>query len=128
MIFFQSLSSFCLPLQGSSHSGLPPLYPIVNWNYYPIYFGSAICDKLVHPCNNMRHLPAPCTVVLDISHKGRYDLLQFNPNAMELEGRIPADRRAVDGMPGIAMHYNGHKIPGKTSPRLYVLCTFVCCS
>ncbi len=28
-------------------------------------------------------------------------------------------------MPGIATHHNGHKIPGKTSPRVYVLCAFV---
>ncbi|KAK0432018.1 hypothetical protein EV421DRAFT_1851156 [Armillaria borealis] len=131
-------SGFRLPLQGSSHPDLPPLYlagqPIVNRDDYPIYFGSAICDKSVHPCKieyNMRHLPAPCTVVLDntvISHEGRYDLLQFNPNTMELvrtsEGRIPAGRRPIkggyeeDGMPlyhGIATH---HKIPGETSPRL----------
>ncbi|SJL14351.1 uncharacterized protein ARMOST_17807 [Armillaria ostoyae] len=134
-------SGFRLPLQGSSHSDLPPLYlagqPIVNWPEYFIYFGSAICDKSVHPCKieyNMRHLPSPCTVVLDntvISHKGRYDLLQFNPDTMELvcvsEGRIPAGRRPIkggyeeDGMPlyhGVGTHHNGHKIPGETSPRL----------
>ncbi len=44
---------------------------------------------------------------------------------MELEGRIPAGRREVDGMPGIATRHNGHKIPGETSPRLYVLYAFI---
>ncbi|KAK0219057.1 hypothetical protein IW262DRAFT_1076236 [Armillaria fumosa] len=136
-------SGFRLPLQGSSHAGLPPLYlagqPILNRNDYPMYFGSAILDKSVHPCKieyNMQQLPSPCTVVLDntvISHKGRYDLLQFNPDTMELvrtsEGHIPAGRRPVkggyeeDGMPlyhGIAVYpRDGHRIPGKTSPRLH---------
>ncbi|KAK0439025.1 uncharacterized protein EV420DRAFT_1584858 [Desarmillaria tabescens] len=63
---------------------------------------------------------------------GRYDLLQFNLDTMELvrasEGHIPTGRRLVkggyeeDGMPlyhGIAMHPNSkHRVPGKTSPRL----------
>ncbi len=143
-------SGFRIPLQGSSHSGLPPLYlagqPIVNWEDHPIYFGSAILDKSVYPCKieyNRPDIPAPCSVVVDdavISHEGRYDLLQFNPDTMELvrasEGRIPAGRRPVkggyeeDGMPlyhGIAIYPNDrHRIPGKTSPRLYVLCTIVC--
>ncbi|KAK0485425.1 hypothetical protein EDD18DRAFT_1083300, partial [Armillaria luteobubalina] len=85
------------------------------------YFGSAIFDKSVHPRkieHNMLHLSSSCTVVFDntvISHKGRHDLLQFNPDTMELvctsEGRIPVGKRPVkgvyeeDGMPyhGIAL-------------------------
>ncbi|KAK0480423.1 hypothetical protein EDD18DRAFT_1085981 [Armillaria luteobubalina] len=136
-------TGFRLPLQGPSHSALPPLHlagqPILNRNDYPMYFGSAILHKSVHPCKieyNMRHLPSPCTVVLDntvICHQGRYDLLQFNPDTMETvhtsEGRIPAGRRPVkggyeeDGMPlyhGIAVHPGDRdRIPGKTSPRLH---------
>ncbi|KAK0438879.1 uncharacterized protein EV420DRAFT_1585085 [Desarmillaria tabescens] len=134
-------AGFRIPLQGTSHSGLPPEYlagqPIVNWATTPIYFGSAIFDKSVHPCKieyNRPNLPAPCSVAVDnaiIFHEGRYDLLQFNPDTMEFvrasEGRIPAGRRPVkggyeeDGMPlyhGIAMHPNKHRVPGKTSPRL----------
>ncbi|KAK0502583.1 hypothetical protein EDD18DRAFT_1065412 [Armillaria luteobubalina] len=144
-------SGFRLPFHGPSHSDLPPLSlvgePISNSPEYFICFGSAICDKSVHPVKieyNKRHLPSPCTVVLDstvICHKGRYDLLQFHPDTMEFvrasEGRIPAGRRPVkggyeeDGTPlyhGIATHHNGHKIPGETSPRLCVLCAFACCS
>ncbi|KAK0474366.1 hypothetical protein IW261DRAFT_552796 [Armillaria novae-zelandiae] len=94
------------------HGNLLESPPIMNGDS-PIYFGSAIFDKSVHPGKvEPKCEGSPCSVVLDgdiIYHSGRYDLLPFDPDTMDLvctsEGRIPAGRRPVkggyeaDGMP-----------------------------
>ncbi|KAK0485416.1 hypothetical protein EDD18DRAFT_1196247 [Armillaria luteobubalina] len=134
-------SGFRVPLNGTC--AWPPWEltgepPIMNGDW-PIYFGSAIFDKSVHPGKvEPKCQSPPCSVVLDgdiLYHSGRYDLLPFDPDTMELvctsEGRIPAGRRPVkggyeaDGMPlyhGIVTHQDHdtkHRIPGETSPHLH---------
>ncbi|KAK0216592.1 hypothetical protein EDD85DRAFT_962375 [Armillaria nabsnona] len=113
----QPLSSgFRFPLDGSSPFppqdllGPPPCH---DWGNKPVYIGSAI---------RLRGR--------EIHFKGRFDLLPFNPEMMEIvrtsEGRIPDGRRPIkggyeeDGLPlhhGVA-EYKGYRVPGKTSPHL----------
>ncbi|KAK0432016.1 hypothetical protein EV421DRAFT_1851145 [Armillaria borealis] len=133
-------SGFRVPLNGTC--AWPPLEltgePAIMIGDWPIYFGSAIFDKSVHPGKvEPKCQDPPCSVVLDgdiIYHPGRYDLLPFDPDTMELvctsEGRIPDGRRPVkggyeeDGMPlyhGIVTHLdknNKVRIPGEANPRL----------
>ncbi|EIW83863.1 hypothetical protein CONPUDRAFT_39948, partial [Coniophora puteana RWD-64-598 SS2] len=73
----------------------------------PVYFGSAILDDgSVHPCKIAPHLGAQyaCRVPYagrEIAHMGRYDLLPYDANAMELvrtsHGRVPPGCRPVEG-------------------------------
>ncbi|PBK98331.1 ankyrin [Armillaria gallica] len=136
-------SGFRFPLHGSSSLPLKNLAgspPCINWKNDPIYFGSAIIGKSVHPCKiepNRHELPAPCSVVFNetvvfITDSERYDMLPFNPDTMDLvctsEGSIPAGRRPIkggyeeDGMPlyhGMAVHHDGRRVPGMTSPSLH---------
>ena len=70
----------------------------------PVYIGSALFDRSVHPCKISPYLPTPCSVVYgggEIVHQGRYDLLPFDPNTMEFvhtsDGHIPAGRHPVEG-------------------------------
>ena len=70
----------------------------------PVYIGSALFDKSVHPCKIGPHLKPPCSVAYgggEIAHHGRYDLLPFDPNTMEFvptsDGKIPSGRRPVEG-------------------------------
>ncbi|PBK80650.1 hypothetical protein ARMGADRAFT_1020789 [Armillaria gallica] len=132
-----SSSGFRIPLHSSSTTfppqdltGPPPCYDIDG---SPMYFGSAIFDKSVHPCKIGPYLRDPCSVPLggrEVTHNGRYDLLPFDPDTMEFVttsyGFIPSGRRPVeggyeeDGMPlyhSVAM-FNNIRIPGKTSLRL----------
>lgn len=133
-------SGFRIPLHGTC--AWPPQEltrePVITNGGWPIYFGSAIFDKSVHPGKVEPRYQGPhCSVVVDgeiIYHPGRYDLLPFDPNTMELvctsEGCIPAGKRPVkggyeaDGMPlyhGIVTHHdhdNKYRIPGETSPHL----------
>ncbi len=135
-----SSSGFRIPLHSSSTTfppqdltGPPPCH---DTDGAPIYIGSAIFNKSVHPCKIRPHPPVICSVPFggrEIAHEGRYDLLPFDPDTMEFVrtsyGSIPDGRRPVeggyeeDGTPlyhGVAM-FNGIRIPGKTSFRLYVL-------
>ncbi|KAK0485385.1 hypothetical protein EDD18DRAFT_1083297 [Armillaria luteobubalina] len=132
-----SNSGFRIPLRSSSATfptqdltGLPPCHDI---NGAPIYIGSAIFRKSVHPCKIGPHLPVPCSVPFggrEKVHTSRYDLLPFNPDTMTFvrtsHGRLPAGKRLVkggyeeDGTPlyhGMAMH-EGIRVPGKISHRL----------
>ncbi|SJL06972.1 uncharacterized protein ARMOST_10314 [Armillaria ostoyae] len=127
-------SGFRFPLDGSSPFPPQDLLgppPCRDWDNKPVYIGSAIFNKSVHPCKVAPHLP--CSVAFrgrEVHSKGRFDLLPFNPETMELvrtsEGRIPDGRRPIkdsyeeDGMPlyhGVAQ-YKGYRVPGKTSPHL----------
>ncbi|KAK0472441.1 hypothetical protein IW261DRAFT_1570795 [Armillaria novae-zelandiae] len=132
-----SNSGFRIPLHSSSAAfpmqdltGPPPCH---DTNGAPIYIGSAIFRKSVHPCKIGPHLPVPCSVPFGgrkRAHKGRCDLLPFNPDTMEFvrtsHGCLPEGRKLIkggyeeDGTPlfhGVAMH-KGIRIPGKTSPYL----------
>ncbi|PBK98341.1 hypothetical protein ARMGADRAFT_1130358 [Armillaria gallica] len=129
-------SGFRIPLGSPSPSfptedltGLPPCH---DTNGDPIYIGSAIFGKSIHPCKIEPHLAVPCSVPFsgrNIAHMGHYDLLPFNPNTMEFvlmsQGCFPAGRKLVkggydqDGTPlyhGVAM-LNGIRIPGSISHR-----------
>ncbi|SJL14313.1 uncharacterized protein ARMOST_17769 [Armillaria ostoyae] len=135
-----SNSGFRIPLDSSTTFpaedliGPPPCY---DTNGAPIYVGSAIFRKSVHPCKIEPHLRVPCSVPYlsgKIAHTGRYDLLPFNPDTMEFvrtsRGRFPAGRKLVrggydeDGSPlyhGVTV-YNGIKIPGKALTHPWAGC------
>ncbi len=130
-----SNSGFRIPLDSSTTfpaedlMGPPPCH---DTDGYPIYIGSAIFKSCVLPCKIVPHLPVPCLVPFRyhvIAHTGRYDLLHFNPDAMEFVRlsyeEIPYDRRPVkgghdqDGTPlyhGVAV-VNGMRIPATISRR-----------
>lgn len=104
----------------------------------PLYFGSAILPNSVQPCK-IAASHDTCYISQDgkeVAHQGRYDLLVFDYNAMELvktsHGYIPSGRRPVEGGYGedggklyhaVAV-VQGARVPGKTGTHLYVLsCT-----
>ncbi|VDC03641.1 unnamed protein product [Peniophora sp. CBMAI 1063] len=99
----------------------------------PIFVGSALMGKSVHPCKISPMLNPPCRVPWgggELEHKGRYDLLPFDPATMEWvrtgQGRIPPGRRPVEGgyeedghkLYHAAANMNGVVVPGKTAERL----------
>lgn len=101
----------------------------------PVYLGSALFDKSVHPCKIAPHLNPPCAVAYagaELNHHGRYDLLPFDPTTMEFvhasHGRIPHGRRPVEGgyeENGTKLYHavgvvSGIRVPGKTGEHLYV--------
>lgn len=99
----------------------------------PIFMGSALMDRSVHPCKIAPALTPACRVPYggqEMEHHGRYDLLPFDPNTMEWvhtsQGRIPQGRRPVEGgyeESGPKLYHalgviNGVKVPGKTGEHL----------
>lgn len=136
-------SGYRIPLHASSPfpeahlAGVPPCHDVDG---SPVYFGSALFDKSVHPCKVAPRLPCPCSVAYggtEVSHNGRFDLLPFDPSTMELvrtsDGHIPQGRRPVEGgyeeggnalYHGIAVRIKDGKevrVPGKVGTHLYVL-------
>ncbi|KAK0193786.1 hypothetical protein F5146DRAFT_1134581 [Armillaria mellea] len=129
-------SGFRIPLHSSStfpQGGLAGPPPCHDLDGSPVYIGSAIFDKSVHPCKIGPHLHVPCSVAYgggEMGHKGRYDLLPFVPDTMEFvrtsQGRVPAGRRPVEGgyeEDGTPLYHavgsvNGIKVPGKTGAHL----------
>jgi len=130
-------SGYRLPLSTSSqfptpqHLGQAPCYDLDGTS--PVYLGSALFEKSVHPCKIGPHLNPPCSVPYggqEFGHHGRYDLLPFTPETMEFvrtsEGRIPAGRRPVEGgyeENGEKLYHavglvNGVRVPGKTGSHL----------
>ncbi|CCM00097.1 uncharacterized protein FIBRA_02124 [Fibroporia radiculosa] len=104
----------------------------------PIFIGSAIFQNSVHPCKIGPHLSPPCRVPYgggEHEHRGRYDLLPFDPVTMEWVhtsgGRIPPGRRAVQGgyeENGTRLYHalaniGGIRVPGKTGEHLVVAAT-----
>ncbi|KAG7451141.1 uncharacterized protein BT62DRAFT_960763 [Guyanagaster necrorhizus] len=129
-------SGFRIPLHSSSafpqqdHAGPPPCHDLDG---SPVYIGSAIFDKSVHPCKIGPHLHVPCSVAYggsEVGHKGRYDLLPFTPDTMEFvrtsQGHVPAGRRPIEGgyeEDGSPLYHavaivNGIRVPGKTGAHL----------
>ncbi|KAK2467365.1 hypothetical protein APHAL10511_000600 [Amanita phalloides] len=100
-----------------------------------VYFGSALFERSIFPCKiRVRHGARPEPIVSygghEHPHPGRYDLLPFAPDQMELvptsRGRIPHGRRPVDGgyeEGGRKLYHaigivNGVRVPGKTGEHL----------
>lgn len=133
-------SGYRLPLSTTSqfpapqHVGQPPCFDLDGRS--PVYLGSALFEKSVHPCKIAPHLNPPCSVPYgggEHSHHGRYDLLPFTPQTMEFvrtsHGRIPDGRRPVEGgyeENGAKLYHavglvKGTRVPGKTGSHLYVV-------
>ncbi|KAF8896367.1 hypothetical protein BD779DRAFT_1433925 [Infundibulicybe gibba] len=112
-------------------TGPPPCYDADGVS--PVFFGSALFENSVHPCKIGPHLNPPVAVPYggtEHYHHGRYDLLPFVPDQMELvhtsHGRIPPGRRPVEGGyedHGAKLYHaigtiNGVRVPGKTGEHL----------
>lgn len=99
----------------------------------PVYVGSAIFERAVHPCKIVPSFNPPPRVPYggrEHEHAGRYDLLPFDPATMEwvptAHGQIPHGRRPVEGgyeENGEKLYHvlgtiNGVRVPGKTGAHL----------
>jgi len=119
------------PFPASTRSGLAPCTDLDP--HQPVFIGSAILDRSVHPCKVAPHLHNPCRVPYggtELEHTGRYDLLPFDPNTMEFihasHGRIPSGRRPIEGgyeESGTKLYHaigiiDGVRVPGKTGEHL----------
>lgn len=130
-------SGIRIPLQLNSafpdltYTKAPPCYDADGVS--PVFIGSAIFQRSVHPCKIAPHLPFPCRVphgFAEVEHKGRYDLLPFDPETMEWVrtslGRIPHNRDPVAGgyeENGQNLYHamgrvDGIWVPGKTGEHL----------
>ncbi|KIL67559.1 hypothetical protein M378DRAFT_32008, partial [Amanita muscaria Koide BX008] len=120
-------SSFFPP---PSDLGTPPCFDL---DRSPLYFGSVLFPRSVHPCKVGAHLDPHAQVAYggrEQGHSGRYDLLPFSPQTMELvrtsRGQIPPGRRPVEGgyeENGTKLYHavaivQGVKVPGKTGLHL----------
>ncbi|KAI0367790.1 hypothetical protein BV20DRAFT_1037508 [Pilatotrama ljubarskyi] len=99
----------------------------------PVYLGSALFGNSVHPCKIVPSFNPPARVAYggqELEHRGRYDLLPFDPNTMEWvptsHGQIPHGRRPIEGgyeeNGGKLYHalatIHGVSVPGKTGTHL----------
>ncbi|KAF8149997.1 hypothetical protein B0H34DRAFT_802121 [Crassisporium funariophilum] len=99
----------------------------------PVFIGSALFEKSVHPCKIGPHLQPFASVPYagaEYGHNGRFDLLPFRPDQMEFVhtsyGRIPPGRTPIEGgyeENGAKLYHavglvNGIRIPGKTGEHL----------
>ena len=130
-------SGFRVPLTvsqafpGVAESGQPVAYDLDGRS--PIFMGSALLEKSVHPCKIAPALQPVARVPYggtEYEHQGRYDLLPFDPNTMEWVpaegGRLPNGRRPVEGgyeENGAKLYHalavvNGVKVPGKVGEHL----------
>ncbi|KAG1717631.1 uncharacterized protein EDB91DRAFT_1198784 [Suillus paluster] len=130
-------SGIRIPLQLNSRipdlrsTRAPPCYD--GDGVSPVFIGSAIFQSSVHPCKIAPHLPFPCRVPYagtEVEHQGRYDLLPFDPDAMEWVctslGRIPQGRYPVAGgyeEDGTNLYHARARVgqtwvPGKTGEHL----------
>lgn len=130
-------------------SPLPPLAagnfgtaPALDLNGSPVFFGSTIHSNSVHPGKIAPHLAENillygCRGIAhvvygteEIIHTGRFDVLPFDPQSMELvrtqEGHLPPGRRPVQGgyeENGALLYHalaevDGVKVPGKCGEHL----------
>ncbi|KAI0034552.1 hypothetical protein K488DRAFT_45142 [Vararia minispora EC-137] len=118
------------PDQSQTH--YPPF--VDSDGYSPIFLGSALMERSIHPCKISPNLQ-PYTRVpyggTEYAHHGRYDLLPFDPHTMEWvrteHGRIPPGRRPIEGgyeeggqkLYHAAASINGCMVPGKTGEHLH---------
>lgn len=99
----------------------------------PIFVGSALMERSVHPCKISPMMQPPVRVGYgggEVSHHGRYDLLPFDPQTMEWvrtsHGSIPPGRRPVEGgyeeggqkLYHAVVNINGVMVPGKAGEHL----------
>lgn len=115
----------------SAQAGAPVAYDADGTS--PVYIGSALLERSVHPCKIAPRLTPPCRVPYggaEFEHHGRFDLLPFDPATMEWvptsQGRIPQGRRPVEG--GYEEHggklyhalatVQNVRVPGKTGEHL----------
>lgn len=99
----------------------------------PVYFASAIFQSSVQPCKITPHFTRVCRVPyggVEYEHNGRYDLLPFTPDTMELVrtsyGQLPPGRRPVEGgyeENGAKLYHavavtSGVRVPGKAGEHL----------
>ena len=138
-------SGFRLPLTTTSvfpdhhKTGPPPFYDADGRS--PIFIGSAIFERSVHPCKIGPHLSPFASVPYgggEHGHNGRFDLLPFDSHAMEWvytsNGRVPPGRRPIEGgyeeggqklYHGLAV-FQGVKVPGKAGEHLYGSSSSIC--
>ena len=119
------------PFPGRAQTGVPVGLALDGRS--EIFVGSALLDRSVHPCKIVPALDPPCRVPYagtEFEHRGRFDLLPFDPNTMEWvptgHGRLPQGRRLVEG--GYEEHggklyhalaqISGVNVPGKTGEHL----------
>ena len=99
----------------------------------PVFLGSALFERAVHPCKIIPAFTPPPRVGYgggEVEHRGRYDLLPFDPNTMVWvpthNGEIPPGARPVEGgyeENGEKLYHalaqvNGVLVPGKTGVHL----------
>lgn len=99
----------------------------------PVFIGSALFERAVHPCKIIPTFQPPARVAWgggEREHRGRYDLLPFDPNTMEWvpasHGQLPPGRRPVEGgyeENGEKLYHalalvQGVRVPGKTGTHL----------
>ncbi|KAM6504500.1 hypothetical protein JOM56_001443 [Amanita muscaria] len=130
-------SGFRVPLNTTTNFFPPPsdlgTPPCFDLDRSPLYFGSALFPRSVHPCKVGTHLGTHVLVAYggrEQTHSGRYDLLPFSPQTMELvrtsHGQIPPGRRPVEGgheeneakLYHAVATLQGVKVPGKTGSHL----------
>jgi hypothetical protein len=134
------VSGFRIPLHTDSNfpppdqTGPPVAYDADRVS--PVFIGSALFEKSVHPCKIGSHLQPHASVPYagaEHGHQGRYDLLPFVPEQMEWvhtsHGRVPPGRRPIEGgyeenggkLYHALANVNGVAVPGKTGEHLYVV-------
>ena len=119
------------PFPGQQQTGNPVAFDMDGRS--PIFLGSALLGKSVHPCKIAPALSPPCRVPYggtEFEHHGRFDLLPFDPITMEWvftsQGRVPPGKRPIEG--GYEEHggklyhalaqVSGVEVPGKTGEHL----------
>jgi len=113
------------------HTG-PPAFTDAD-GVSPIFIGSALMERSVHPCKIGPHLNPFASVPYgggEYEHHGRFDLLPFRRDQMmwvrTSRGRIPTGTRPIEGgyeEDGKKLYHavavvNGVKVPGKTGEHL----------
>lgn len=132
-------SGYRIPLSADSpfpppnQAGTPPCYDLDG---SPLYFGSALMERAVHPCKVSPNLHPYARISYggqELDHFGRFDLLPYDERAMVLVpseyGRIPSNVRPVEG--GYEEHggklfhgvgtvpgYEHVRVPGKCGEHL----------
>jgi len=130
-------SGFRLPLTSTAsfpmpqEAGVPPCVDADGVS--PVFIGSALFERSVHPCKIGPHLVPPASVPyngVECAHHGRYDLLVFVPEQMEFvrtsHGQLPPGRKPIEGgyeESGSPLYHaigvvNGLRVPGKTGEHL----------
>lgn len=134
----QSLPPSGFRIALTTEAPFPPIQqtfraPFSDLDGSPVFFGSAFFGRSIQPCKIAPRLPPSCRVPYggsEVAHHGRFDLLPFTPETMELvpasNGRLPPGRRLVEGgyeENGSKLYHavatiQGVRVPGKTGEHL----------